>query len=326
MAKPWILNLVLILSVTGLAVAAEADTQQRMLRPAVIKIERGGKTSYLIGTYDLRFREGMLDPFIRTIIESKPQFLTELLPSDAAKYQLQLSQQLKRQAEQRRQSGVSLAKQLGLLSKEWWSLVFIFHDRTLGSLAYAPPRQMEEELRKRILKEAQYEGLDASAPNLSEQLATIAFESRKKLASFYQLLDPAQFYIWSDRSYNLEILKRLVQNYLLVSAQSEVRIQKQAETLLSGDIEDFIGLQNAHAGVMDENIKMRTVEELRRHRRWVPVIEKMHDQGGVVVAVGAEHLFGNYYENLIDLLRQSGFEITPVRRHPIRPSMCAKLF
>jgi uncharacterized protein YbaP (TraB family) len=48
----------------------------------------------------------------------------------------------------------------------------------------------------------------------------------------------------------------------------------------------------------------------KRNRAWAPQIARLHDEGGVFVAVGAGHLVGR--DNLLDLLAADGFTLTRV--------------
>jgi uncharacterized protein YbaP (TraB family) len=248
--------------------------------PYLFAAKRLDKTSFIFGTIHLGVRASELPDFVKEAIESRPFFASEMgVEKGPTRYK----------------TGFNVARNWSRLSKrtkdEILSIEYFNHDWESTIL---------------FVNSMPYEALGMA-------VATLACRSGPELSRGFKLLDHELTDLAVKRG---RPISRLDRDELLIAQTQESLPKFDIEEMFSTKTvasirEDFkrvvleYGTGDLQYAQNDESEVMK-----KRNESWIPSIESLHEQGGVAVVVGANHLGGKH--GILTLLARAGFEIRQI--------------
>lgn len=265
-----------------------APAKDPLKKPLLWKVEKDGKTSYLLGTIHVG-----VDPTTRLPdvvwqkLDEKPVFAMETDLSDASKLQIT------------RTDGTTLKDELG---PDYWKKL----EDAVGAKEAAAMMAMKPMIPATLLS---LRGLPKTPP-MDGVLHGRASNAHKQMV-FLEPLEVQSKML--DKWMNARTLKELLDDL----PASEKHLKELLDAYVAGDDAQMVALAAAErersiakgrtAGEYDEEMDDMLY---KRNASWIAAIEKLHADGGGFIAVGAAHLVGP--KSVIELLEKKGFKVTRV--------------
>lgn len=256
-------------------------------RPFFYKVEKDGKTSYLLGTWHMGVdAHKQLPKAVWDALDASTTFAMEVDPADPAGLTAAL-----------RTDGKTLEQELGA---EYWAKL----EAAIGAGA-SMMQNMTPGAASILL---QFKDLPQTVP-MDAALVTKAKDDKKQLV----FLEPVKKQIalmnkWID----IRMLKQLLDD----PKGSKATLDEALTAYLAGDDAVLLTMvidreQMKQAGFSDADVDAFSNEFLYdRNAAWIPSIEQMFGAGNAFVAVGAGHLIGP--KSVVELLTAKGYTITRV--------------
>jgi uncharacterized protein YbaP (TraB family) len=256
-------------------------------RPFFYRVEKDGKTSYLIGTWHNGVdAEKQLPEAVWTALSSAKSFAMEMDPTDP----LTLTGA-------KRTDGTTLEQELGA---EYWARLEALAGNTVQAMRGMKPFGAAMML--------QFKDLPPT-PSMDVTFATKARDAKKQLA----FLEPAAHQIkllekWIDT----RVLKHMIDDYdankrMLEDALVAYMVGDDAALAAMAVPRDTL----KEAGFSDAEVDQMTSELIyERNAAWLGQLEGLLAAGDAFVAVGAAHLIGP--KSVVELLGANGYKISRV--------------
>lgn len=258
-------------------------------KPFFWSIEKGGKTSYLLGTMHIGIdAEQRLPKVVFDKLDAATTFAMETDTTDPAIAGLG-----------KRKSGGTLKNDLGPV---YWKKL----EAVVGANVAASINELKPMVAATLVS---LRGLPATPP-MDGVLHARATRQNKKVV----FLEPASTQAAVlEKHMSVKALKIMLDDPEKGIAQTK----KLLEAYLAGDDATFIklsaeqredALKNGYTAAEYDEF----MEDInyKRNRSWIPIIEKINAEGPGFIAVGALHLIGE--KSVLDLLAKQGYKVTRV--------------
>ena len=270
----------------GERVALANQLCPKVTGPYFFEVKKQGKTSHLLGTRHVGVPLAKFPAVVRGDIEAATLAVFEVAPDDKSGT---------------RNAGEPLRDELG--KADWAHFRELVGRDRAADLEHASAATaaismlvMYEDITNMLDK--QIEDVVAKAKIPARGLETAAFQDRV----LDQLLD-------------LRMLKATVE-------QTKDRAEMKKES--GEDLREYCSGTDDSPGMDDDtksklrkagytDVELDAIDDklvFARNRDWIPKLERLFEQDGVFVAVGADHLIGK--RGVVSLLRARGFEITRI--------------
>jgi uncharacterized protein YbaP (TraB family) len=256
-------------------------------RPFFYKVEKDGKTSYLLGTWHVGVdAQKQLPKAVWDALGAATTFAMEVDPADPAGLTGHL-----------RTDGKTLEQDLGA---EYWAKL---------EAAFGPGASMVQKMTPGAAAMVlQFKDLPQTVP-MEVSLIGKAKDDKKQLVFLEAVkLQIALMNKWID----VRMLKQLLDD----PKGSKATLDEALTAYLAGDDAVLQRMvidrdQMKQAGFSDADVDAFSNEFLYdRNAAWIPAIEEMFGKGNAFVAVGAGHLIGP--KSVVELLTAKGYTITRV--------------
>jgi uncharacterized protein len=254
--------------------------------PYFFRIEKAGKTSYILGTRHVGVPLAKFPQVVRTQIDAAKLAVFEVAPDDDSNV---------------KRPGIALAKALG--ADDWEHYGELVGDDTAELVAHARPAMAM------IQMLVEYEDISAMLDvEIEHEVAAKHIPARGLEKSAFQddLLD--------------ELLDLRALKVEIEQTKDRAEIQQQSHD----DLAQYCAGTDTTPGTDDKdrthmlaggytNDEIDHIDDLmvyQRNASWIPQLEKLFAQGDVFVAVGADHLIGD--KGVVALLRKRGFTATRI--------------
>jgi uncharacterized protein YbaP (TraB family) len=267
--------------------SAREPAKDPLKKPLFWRLEKDGKTSYVLGTMHLG-----VDPTTRLPdvvwqqLDAKPTFAMEADLSDPSKLGIQ------------RTDGKTLRDELG---DEYWAKL----EAALGSQARAMMK-MKAMIPATVLA---MRGLPQTAPMDSTLLARA--KSQHKNIVYLETLESEGVVL--EKWMNARALKDMLDDL----EGTEQRAKKMLDAYVAGEGEQMMAVFEEERAIWKkkghpESEFDEQMNDLlyKRNASWIAPIEQLHAAGGGFIAIGAAHALGP--ASVLDLLAKKGFAITRV--------------
>ncbi|MCW5803440.1 MAG: TraB/GumN family protein [Deltaproteobacteria bacterium] len=259
----------------------------KVARPYFYRIEKGGKTSYMLGSRHLGVPLSKMPENVRRQIRASKLLVFEVAPGD--------------ESDEKQPDQPPLSTQLG---PQLWA-----HYKTLVGSANADAVEHGPPTTAMLVLIALYENKVAALDLEIERVAADA-----KIPT--QGLESAQF---QDR-----LLHELMNTRMLKAAIAGTPDRKALEKQSFHDVAEYCAGTDEEPGTDAEgrkqlkaggftDVEIDALDEklvYARNRDWIPKLEKLFANGDVMVVVGADHLVGK--KGVISALAGRGFKTTRV--------------
>ncbi len=263
-----------------------APAKDPLKRPLLWSIEKDGKTSYALGTMHLGIDPtSQLPDLVWQKLEASPTFAMETNLADAAKLEVL------------RKDGTTLRQELG--DDYWRKLEDVLGVADASRMLQYKPMVPATLLAKRGLPEtAAMDGV----------LYGRALNEKKKIVFLEPFEHQATVLLkWM----NGQALRDMLDDVPGVEQRSKDMATayiagEEAKILAVADEERVLWLKNNHPAPEYDAM----MEDLlyKRNASWIAPIEKLHNEGGGFIAVGALHLIGP--RSVLELLEKKGYKVT----------------
>ncbi len=256
--------------------------------PYFFRVEKAGKTSYILGTRHVSVSLAKFPEIVRTTLRGAKLAVFEVAPDDHSSIQ---------------RDDYSLSEKLGpVLWGRYGELVGRDAARNVetgrASTALIQAMVMYEDISAMLDQEIEHEVAADKIP--ARGLETAAFQD--------DLLDR----LLDLRMLRVEIEQTKDRQEIENDSRDDL-VQYCAGTDDSPGTDDKTRAMFMRGGyTRDEVDHMDDLMVFQRNAAWIPQLEKIFAQGGVFVAVGADHLIGD--KGVIALLRGRGFTITRITK------------
>jgi uncharacterized protein YbaP (TraB family) len=259
----------------------------KITRPFFYKVEKDGKTSYLLGTWHMGIDAKKLMPrAVWDAFATSKAFATEIDPTDPAG----LSGFM-------RNDGRTLEQDLG---PEYWP--------KLETLAGPLAEGMKKMKPMGAVLLLQYKDLPQAVP-MDLAFLNEAKAEKKALVFLEQVAVQVRLL---ERWVDLRMLKATIDDL----AGTKQKIDEALAAYMVGDdaalvsmVLDREGMKEA--GFTDAELDQAMKQMLYdRNAAWIPVLEEMFAKGDAFAAVGAGHLIGG--KSVVELLQAKGYTVTRV--------------
>jgi uncharacterized protein len=257
-------------------------------KPLFWKLEKDGKTSYLLGTMHMG-----VDPTVRLpdVVWQK----LDAVPTFAMETDLSEGKNL----DTKRHDGKNIKDELG--PERWKKL-----EQALGPASAKMMLDQKPMIPATMLS---MRGLP-STPPMDGVLAARAGNHGKKIVYLEPLtLQMSVLEKWMDTRMLGEMLDDLEIH--------DQRIKEMFAAYIAGDGDKLVSIQQSERelfkkhGRPDSDFDDSMNDLLyKRNASWIDTIEKIHGEGGAFIAVGAAHALGD--KSVLDLLGKRGFTITRI--------------
>ncbi len=263
----------------------EGPKKDPLKRPLLWSIEKGGTTSYALGTIHVGVdAEARLPALVWDKLDAAPAFAMESDLTDPA---------LQRVLECVK---CSLRKELG--EKHWAKL-----EEVLGKATAERIDGMKPMVAATMLS---LHGLPTTT-QMDGLLLARAQNGKKKVVYLEAAKDAAKVL---EKWMNVKALKAMLEDF----EGSKRNTQQLLEAYVAGDDEKMVTLaseerkQALKHGYTEAELEEQMADMLyNRNAAWLPAIEKLHAEGGGFIAVGALHLVGP--KSVLEMLAGKGYKI-----------------
>lgn len=253
-------------------------------RPFFYKVEKDGKTSYLMGTWHLGVdAEKQLPKAVWDAFATAKAFAMEVDPSDPAGLTIF-----------KRTDGKTLEDELG---PEYWAKLE----------ALAPNAAMMKPMKaSAAVVLLQFKDMPQTTP-MDLAFVTKAKDAKKQL-SFLETVTLQMKAI--DKWVDVRLLKQTIDDY----DGTRAMLDDALTAYMSGDDAALVSLlldkpAMKKAGFTDAEIDQAQAEMIYdRNAAWIPKLDALFTAGDAFVAVGAGHLIGP--KSVVELLTAKGYKIT----------------
>jgi len=260
---------------------------EAITRPFFYKVEKDGKTSYLIGTWHVGVdAEKQMPKAVWDAFEHATAFAMEADPADPALL-----------SAARRNDGKTLEQDLG---PEYWAKL----EALLGPMA----KNLNGMKPVAAALMLQFKDLPDTTP-MDLAFINKAKAEKKQLA----FLEQAQIQIkLLDRWVDDRILRQTIDDL----SETKQKIDDALAAYMIGDDATLISMVldrdgMKEAGFSDAELDQAANEMLYdRNAAWIPVLAELFAKGDAFVAVGAGHLIGP--KSVVELLQAKGYAITRI--------------
>lgn len=254
--------------------------------PYFFRIEKDGKTSYILGTRHVSVPLAKFPQVVRDRLHAAKLAVFEVAPDDDSKV---------------RRPDVDLETAVG--SADWEHYVDLVGDDTAGLVEHSRPATAL------IQMMVEYEDISAMLDiEIEHEIAGKHIPARG--------LEKSQF---QD-----DLLDELLDLRALEVQIEQTKDRKEIEDDSHDDLAEYCAGTDEVPGTDEKsrkqmlaggytNAEIDHVDDLmvfQRNARWIPQLEKLFAEGDVFVAVGADHLIGD--KGVVALLRKRGFTATRV--------------
>jgi uncharacterized protein len=268
--------------------STQAPKKDPLKQPLFWKLEKDGKTSYLLGTMHLGVDPtARLPELVWQKLDEEPTFAMETDLSGADKLAVQ------------RTDGTTLDQELG---PEYWKKL----EDALGAAQAAQLRKMKPMIPATLLS---MRGLP-NTPAMDGVLHARATNHHKKIV-FLESLEVEATVL--EKWMNTRALKDILDDL----PGTEQRSKEMLAAYIAGDEAKLLSVFDAERERWKQ--KGRPLSEYdaqmddllyKRNASWIEPIEKLHADGGGFIAVGAAHAVGP--KSVLELLEKKGFKVTRV--------------
>jgi uncharacterized protein len=257
-------------------------------QPLFWRLEKDGKTSYLLGTMHLGVDPtARLPDVVWQKLDEQPTFAMETDLSDASQLGVQ------------RTDGTTLEQELG---PDYWKKL----EDALGPAQAAQMRRMKPMIPATLLS---MRGLP-NTPAMDGVLHGRATNHHKKIVFLESLaIEAAVLEKWM----NVRALKDILDDL----PGTEERSKQMLAAYLAGDAAKLLSVFDEERARWKEKGRPESeydaqMDDLlyKRNASWIEPIEKLHAEGGGFIAVGAAHAVGP--RSVLELLAKKGFKVTRV--------------
>ncbi len=255
--------------------------------PYFFRVEKAGKTSYILGTRHVSVPLAKFPPIVRDTIDASKLAVFEVAPGDDSDSHA---------------PPIDLEDAVG--STDWSHYVELVGTDAAHAVEHGRPATAM------ISMMVEYEDISATLDlEIEHEVAARHIPTRG--------LETSQF---QD-----ELLDRLLDLRALKTAIEQTKNRDELRQDSHDDLAEYCAGTDDTPGTDEKNRKQMlaggyTNEEIdhlddvmvyQRNARWIPQLEKLFSDSGVFVAVGADHTIGD--RGIVSLLRARGFTITRIK-------------
>ncbi|HSN24652.1 MAG TPA: TraB/GumN family protein [Kofleriaceae bacterium] len=255
--------------------------------PYFFRVEKAGKTSYILGTRHVSVPLAKFPPIVRDTLDASKLAVFEVAPGDDSNSHA---------------PDIDLERAVG--PSDWSHYTELVGGDTARAVEHGRPATAM------ISMMVEYEDISA----------TLDLEIEREVAAKHipaRGLETSQF---QD-----DLLDRLLDLRAFKTAIEQTKTRDELRQDSHDDLVEYCAGTDETPGTDDKNRKQMlaggyTNEEIdhlddimvyQRNARWIPQLEKLFGDSGVFVAVGADHTIGD--KGIVSLLRARGFTITRIK-------------
>jgi uncharacterized protein len=300
---------ILLLSVLAMISAKAQNIDNSSQSANLWRIEKDGKTSFILGTIHLGVGASKLfPPMVWSLLENSSKLVIETDVEAAAANPESLLML---------PEGQSLQK---LISKSAWlklksEIDFIpsYELNTMSPLFVAQLLQQQrmEKVKSKLIAEASA----GMTPEIPMDLEILGRAKQGAISvGFLESVETHSLALQPAPAKLEEAIHQTEAEWEAATVKQIIALKVMIENYKAGKTSDL------NAGIQGESSEKMESVLFERNRNWIPGIEKFHSDGQTFIAVGAAHLLGK--EGILKLLRDRGFTIKKV----ITRGMCRNLY
>lgn len=255
--------------------------------PYFFRVEKDGKTSYILGTRHVSVPLAKFPPIVRDTLDSSRLAVFEVAPGDDSDSHA---------------PDIDLEGSVG--SADWSHYAELVGDDTANAVRHGRPAAAM------ISMMVEYEDISATLDiEIEHEVAARHIPARG--------LETSQF---QD-----ELLDQLLDLRAFKTAIEQTKTRDELRQDSHDDLVEYCAGTDDTPGTDEKNRKQMlaggyTSDEIdhlddvmvyQRNARWIPQLEKLFSNAGTFVAVGADHTIGD--KGIVSLLRARGFTITRIK-------------